>query len=397
MKVGLISIGAFAHYCYCLANALADEGIEVVLYTDDTYSFERYETRFTLKKIIGQSRKYRTWNGKLLADIEGEKPDIVHIQSYRKYLTLDLLLGQSLKRTGVALAFTFHDLTTFKKGLYSYVTTAHHHAVLKYLYLSLFDGFIAHSAAAKNEIQHTYGLQGPRVTVIPHGIMDFYDFGVYTREEARKRLNLAERDFALLYFGNIGRRKGLQDLLWAYTTLKRAGQQRIKLVMAGTGMDYYDKHLRPITDEEEVTLYKDLQRIPDQDIEMLFKAADVVVLPYVESTTSGNLKIAVAFDKPVIATAVGEFPEYVGKYAIDIVRSGDVSGIAESILRLMAGNGKPKETMKNLPGHTWNEIAEKTKIFYGNIVRARDVTTGSARTGRSEIGMTHRTGAPGSG
>jgi glycosyltransferase involved in cell wall biosynthesis len=364
----MISIGALAHYCYCLANALANDGVEVVLYTDGNYNFDRYETKFTLKKIIGTTRTFGQWTRKLIDDIEGERPDIVHVQSYRKYLTLDLILGRSLKRTGAALAFTFHDLITFKRGLYSYATTAHHHFILKYLYLPLFDGFIAHSVTAKNEVQKKYGINGSLITVVPHGIMDCYDFGACTREQARRLLNLAERDFVLLYFGNIGRRKGLQDLLRAYTACRNAGQERIKLIIAGTGRDYYEKYLRPLSGEE-VILYKNLERIPDRDIEILFKAADLVVLPYVESTTSGNLKIAVAFNKPVIATCVGEFPEYVGKYRVVIIPPHSCEALASAILNYMNDNSTIA-IESDLTDHSWDQIAIKTSFFYGVINRS---------------------------
>ena len=46
-------------------------------------------------------------------------------------------------------------------------------------------------------------------------------------------------------------------------------------------------------------------------MQVFFKAADVVILPYKEGSTSGVLKVAMAFGVPAIATKVGELPEAV--------------------------------------------------------------------------------------
>jgi len=51
------------------------------------------------------------------------------------------------------------------------------------------------------------------------------------------------------------------------------------------------------------------QRIPFEEVERYFAACDVVALPYLEGTTSGVLKLALAFGKPVAASQVGDFPE----------------------------------------------------------------------------------------
>jgi glycosyltransferase involved in cell wall biosynthesis len=370
MKVCVIALGSFANYCYCLANALVDEGVQVVLYTDAKYTFDRYETRFTLKKIIGPTRKFAHWSGKLFIDVKREKPDIIHVQFYREYLMVDLFIVSLLKRTGAAMAFTFHDAKSFKAGAQSPVTTAHHPLVLKYLFLPLFDAFFVHSATTKTDVQAMYGLDASRITVVPHGIMDFYKFDRVTRARAREFFKLCEQDYALLYFGNIGLRKGLEDLVRAHAALKKAGHERIKLILAGRGKEYYERKLRSLADKS-VILFKGLQRIPDEDIELLFKAADVIVLPYIESTTSGNLKIAIAFNKPVIATNIGEFPDYAGKYAIELVQPKDAKGIEKAVLRRML-NRNQESAILLMPGHTWSEVAEATKRCYQNITKVAD-------------------------
>lgn len=53
------------------------------------------------------------------------------------------------------------------------------------------------------------------------------------------------------------------------------------------------------------------ERIPFEEVENYFAASDLVALPYREGTTSGVLKLAVAFEVPVVASRVGDLPEQV--------------------------------------------------------------------------------------
>jgi glycosyltransferase involved in cell wall biosynthesis len=47
------------------------------------------------------------------------------------------------------------------------------------------------------------------------------------------------------------------------------------------------------------------------EVQNYFALADIVILPYQEGTTSGVLKLALAFGKPVVATDVGDLAEAV--------------------------------------------------------------------------------------
>ena len=51
--------------------------------------------------------------------------------------------------------------------------------------------------------------------------------------------------------------------------------------------------------------------IPFNDVQIYLKVCDLVVLPYKTISHSGILHLAFSFGKPVIATRVGDFHEFV--------------------------------------------------------------------------------------
>jgi glycosyltransferase involved in cell wall biosynthesis len=74
--------------------------------------------------------------------------------------------------------------------------------------------------------------------------------------------------------------------------------------------------------------------VPNEELGLYFSAADVVVLPYVDSTQSAVIQLAYGFEKPVITTDVGGLAEVVkdGETGL-IVPSRDSAALAEAIVR----------------------------------------------------------------
>jgi glycosyltransferase involved in cell wall biosynthesis len=116
----------------------------------------------------------------------------------------------------------------------------------------------------------------------------------------------------LLFFGYIAPYKGLEYLIDSFATL--SGQShRLHLIIAGRPKDcenYWNQiqrkldicGIRPL-----VTLKTDY--ISDEDVELYFKAADVLILPYTFIFQSGVLFLSYSFGLPVIAADVGSLRE----------------------------------------------------------------------------------------
>jgi len=102
----------------------------------------------------------------------------------------------------------------------------------------------------------------------------------------------------------------------------------------------------------------------DEDVEALFKAADVVVLPYRSATQSGVTHVAYALGVPVITTEVGGLAETVrpGETGL-VVPPADPDALAEAIVRFFEEGLAPRmrEGVQALQAaHSWDVLAEHT-------------------------------------
>ena len=118
--------------------------------------------------------------------------------------------------------------------------------------------------------------------------------------------------FVLLFFGKIDERKGI----WNFLELRRAlsTDDRYRFVIAGRmDISYKKSELQVALEEARASSNCIVHNhdIPFMEVQNYFALADIVILPYQEGTTSGVLKLALAFGKPVIATDVGDLAETV--------------------------------------------------------------------------------------
>jgi glycosyltransferase involved in cell wall biosynthesis len=131
------------------------------------------------------------------------------------------------------------------------------------------------------------------------------------REGARALIPDIDRHATVvLFFGHVDTRKGIFAFLEVARALRHA--RHFQFVIAGAlALSTADEaRLRAeVADLERIVLHD--RRIPFEEVENYFSAADIVALPYLEGTTSGVLKLGLAFGKPIVASAIGDAPEEV--------------------------------------------------------------------------------------
>jgi glycosyltransferase involved in cell wall biosynthesis len=140
---------------------------------------------------------------------------------------------------------------------------------------------VSHSAAALDELR-SLGMEPRRSAVIPHGP---YTVTLGTRVMTAPGTVPGPRRF--LFFGRVESYKGVDILLEAYKMLP--AELDVHLSIVGECPDpAHEKVLRQIADRSGPPVETWLERIPEEKVSDLLDGADVVVLPYRTSTTSGS-------------------------------------------------------------------------------------------------------------
>jgi glycosyltransferase involved in cell wall biosynthesis len=196
---------------------------------------------------------------------------------------------------------------------------------------------------------------------VPHPFYAQFDRGRHTRASAREWLGLAG-DVAL-FFGYVRHYKGLDTLLKAWPKV-RARRPGATLVVAG---EFYEKagsyHALARAAGEGAVRMQD-RYIADDEVEALFRAADVTVLPYRSATQSGVTHVSYALGVPVIATRVGGIAETVSEGETGLIcPPEDPDALADTIVRyfeqdLRSRMAAPIAALQEQ--HSWAALAAST-------------------------------------
>ncbi len=202
--------------------------------------------------------------------------------------------------------------------------------------LSRGDYFIVHSSEERTRLIETIG-ERP-VAVCFHPTYEVFNEGEITQDQAREKLQIAE-DNVLLFFGFVREYKGLRYLLEAMPDIVKTVDAR--LVIAGEfwqGRDAYLAMIEELGIGHKVTVVD--RYIPNEEMPAYFSAADLVVLPYVSVTGSGQVQLAFGFERPVVVSRIGSLSEVVrDKETGFLVAPESPSEIAEAVAGFFSDTG----------------------------------------------------------
>ncbi len=201
----------------------------------------------------------------------------------------------------------------------------------------------------------------PAITVIPHGPLSFPQTGI-SQAAARQKLGLPEREPVLLQFGHIRDGKNLDLVLDALPEFPQ-----VHLVVAGREQSggqrpaaFYRERAKSHGIADRCHWF--VRRIPEPEVEVLFTAADYVLLTYSTRfrSASGVFNAAVQFRKECLATS-GEGPlkSAVTRYGIGVWRPpDDRAALREGLAELLRGGRQPKWEAY-LRDHSWKTNARR--------------------------------------
>jgi D-inositol-3-phosphate glycosyltransferase len=236
-----------------------------------------------------------------------------------------------------------------------------------------------HTPKMKEELQAEFEVPERNVSVIPFGINNSVPTTALTREEAKQRLGLCDGEVAALFFGQIAPYKGLEYLVSALPEIAR-NDAGFRLVIAGKvkkGHDQYWEEIRRALAAEDLrqrTVMR-IEHIPDEEVEVYFKAADVLIIPYTQIFQSGVPFLAYSFGVPVIAADVGSLRQDIaeGKTGF-ICMPRDPSDIARAVRAYRSSEMRrnPEAARANIRDfanarYSWTRIGAITEAVYRQV------------------------------
>jgi glycosyltransferase involved in cell wall biosynthesis len=257
------------------------------------------------KKMARVARYYV----RLLRYAAVSRAGVFHILWNNKLEAIDrTLLLLYYRCLGKRIVFTVHNVNAAERDG---VDNAFNRLTLAIQY-RLVDHLFVHTQEMKQALQTRFGIPAGKISVIPFGINSTVPDTAMTGEQARRRLGLEATDKVLLFFGNIAPYKGLEHLIEAMAVFA----SRVcdcRLLIAGRPKDaesYWagiEQRITALGLERHVVRH--IEYIPDEDTEVYFKAADLLVLPYTRVFQSGVLFLGYNFGLPVVASDVASFRE----------------------------------------------------------------------------------------
>lgn len=391
-EVALLTGGFDRPYAYGLAMALVAKGVRLdVIGSDEVDSPEMHTTsglqffnlwppRPTKRTATGKLLRVLRHYGRLVRYTAVAKPRIFHILWNSKVQLFDrTLLMLYYKAMGKKIALTAHNVN---QGRRDGNDSLLNRLTLRMQY-RLADHIFVHTQKMKDEVIAEFGVRDRAVTVIRHPINDAFPDTELTPADAKRKFGLRGSEKTILCFGRIKPYKGIEHLLSAFQQLSK-NDPDYRLVIAGEvqkGNEQYMADLKQTIglELERGQVILKTQFIPDAEMEIHLKAADVMVLPYNEIFQSGVLFLSYTFGLPVVATDVGSFREEIveGKTGF-ICKPGNAEDLARAIRTYFSSDlyrnlerGRREIKDHAAVHHSWSAVAQLTCNAYATLAGSR--------------------------
>jgi D-inositol-3-phosphate glycosyltransferase len=323
--------------------------------------FFRRHARFrrALKVLSYPIGLWRTWRALKL-----QSPGILHVQ-WALVPWLDAMVIRKLRSKGWRVVYTAHDVVSELDQRFRRWT-------FRRIYREV-DAVIVHTPGLARKLRDDSGDVLRKVCDIPEGVSTFPLSPDVDQSAARRVLGLDTTGPLLLFFGMIKRYKGLECLLRAWPRVTKEFPHA-RLLIAGEAMlpvrPFY-RLIGALKIERSVVLR--VGYVPRSEAQYFFCAADAVVLPYLQISTSSIVPLAYRFARPVIATSAGGLPEIVrhGETGYLVPPASEAS-LSEAICRgfrnpqSLAGMGTRGRQWFETE-HGWDQVARQTAALYRSL------------------------------
>ncbi|MFC5703855.1 glycosyltransferase family 4 protein [Cohnella faecalis] len=260
------------------------------------------------------------------------------------------------KGMGVRLFWTIHNI-------WPHTGKTRWDSFMRKRLLSLCDSAFVLSESVRREAAAAFGASEDKLVVTPHG--HYVDAYVGRGTDIRSRFGIPADRFLFLFIGRINPYKGVDRLVEAYSSLSsEAGA----LLIAGQADAGYSLDFIGGKGNGSIKVHPHF--VDDGELADYLQAADAVVLPYKQITTSGSAILALSYKKPVVAPRIGSLGEYVSEGCGVLYDPDDPNGLRQALRDSM--NMDRKEAEKRISAKLgeldWDRIAGKMlRVYAGSI------------------------------
>ena len=235
---------------------------------------------------------------KLVSILKKERPDVLHIQWWKQWYLDYHFLFIYMKYTK-QVVFTAHNIVPHNSG------ESMKGKCIRYY--NKVDKIIVHDNNSKNELINDFGIEGEKIGVIAHGLLDFN----VDEKEVQETINEIAGKYQLkdkLVFSTMGGQshyKGtdlIRDAFMGSHFLMK--NKEVFLIVAGKG-----NLATPDFANQCSNVWVADYALSDSEFQAIMRLTDVMLLPYRRISQSGVLLTAIQNQIPFAVTPIGGLAE----------------------------------------------------------------------------------------
>jgi glycosyltransferase involved in cell wall biosynthesis len=207
---------------------------------------------------------------------------------------------------------------------------------------------------SRDLLLHKYKIRTPIVTM---------EFGntqtdLFGKECAGSALHKS----TILNFGEVRPDKGLDLLVKAFPGPENCNGLQLKI--AGQALPAYRDYFAKLVAGNPQVIWEN-RYVPLAETGSLHRDAAFVVLPFLACSQSASLRLAMFFETPVVASAVGELTGFVNQHQVGmLVPPGNVGALRDALLEMSTNPHKRTQYVQNIrqlnrnKNLTWRSIVQ---------------------------------------